>query len=56
MAYYLGLSHREIATKLGQPLGIVKTHIRRGTLLPRDPGCLLLVLAARGAIAREGSP
>jgi RNA polymerase sigma-70 factor (ECF subfamily) len=36
MAFFAGLTHAEVATTLGQPLGTIKARIRRGMLRLRD--------------------
>jgi RNA polymerase sigma-70 factor (ECF subfamily) len=36
LAYYYGLTHEELAQRLGAPLGTVKSWVRRGLLQIKD--------------------
>jgi RNA polymerase sigma-70 factor (ECF subfamily) len=36
MAFFAGMTHAEIASQLGQPLGTIKARIRRGMLKLRE--------------------
>jgi RNA polymerase sigma-70 factor (ECF subfamily) len=48
IAYYKGLSHREIAAKLNQPLGTIKTRLRLGMKALRQQLSPILADASSG--------
>ena len=50
LAFYQGLSHAEVAEHLRQPLGTVKSWVRRGLLSLR--GCLDRATGRLGAMGR----
>ncbi|WP_431103911.1 sigma-70 family RNA polymerase sigma factor [Roseateles noduli] len=50
LAYYQGLSHSEVAEHMSQPLGTVKSWVRRGLLSLR--GCLDRATGRLGAMSR----
>jgi RNA polymerase sigma factor (sigma-70 family) len=49
LSSYYGLSHEEIATETGLPLGTVKTHARRGLMRVRE-----LLSEAAATVVRKG--
>jgi RNA polymerase sigma-70 factor (ECF subfamily) len=53
LAYYQGLSHQEVALSLDQPLGTVKSWVRRG--LQSLKSCLDRVSGAAGAPGHQGA-
>lgn len=54
MAFYQGLSHGEVAEHLGQPLGTVKSWVRRGLLALRT--CLERAEAGAGRVLNAALP